>query len=193
VNETRTAALALALGLASAGVGLAAEELVVTLDPAASHVRFVLDATAHKVEGEFRLVAGEVRLDPGTGAARGEVTVDAKSGKTGNEKRDRKMHAAVLESEAFPIFALEVERIEGRMPADGAKGDVKIHGALAIHGAKHPLSIPAQVQFTGGNVALEATFSIPYVEWGMKDPSAFVLRVAKTVQVHVSARGTRAR
>jgi len=36
---------------------------------------------------------------------------------------------------------------------------------------------------------VEARFRVPYVEWGMRDVSSFVLRVAKDVEVSVRAEG----
>jgi hypothetical protein len=39
-------------------------------------------------------------------------------------------------------------------------------------------------------VEATTTFVVPYVEWGLHDPSMMVLRVAKTVGVTVQAKGT---
>jgi hypothetical protein len=44
----------------------------------------------------------------------------------------------------------------------------------------------------GAAKRLDATgsFSVPYVEWGMKNPSKPFLRVGKAVEVSVDAKGT---
>lgn len=161
---------------------------VLHLDPEKTAVRFTLGATLHTVEGRFRLAEGEVRFDPSGGPASGRIVVDATSGDTGNEGRDKKMHEKVLESATYPRIVLVPESLEGEVPVSGT-GKVILHGKIEIHGGSHPVDIPTEVKVEGDELTATGTFSIPYVEWGMKDPSVFVLRVEKHIDVTVAAAG----
>jgi hypothetical protein len=82
-----------------------------------------------------------------------------------------------------------IRRLEGHLALEGAS-EVTLHGEIMILGQAHEMAIPLQVEIDGGEFAVTAEFEIPYVEWGLKDPSTFILRVAKEVQVEVRAEGT---
>lgn len=183
-------AAALAAGLAAlAPAAPAAAETVLRLDPAATDVSFEVPATGHDVHGLLRLAAGEVRFDPATGEAAGTITVDAKSAETGNGSRDRTLHEKVFESELFPSFVFTAERVEGALPADG-KGEVRLRGTMRVHGDDHPMVLPAEVEVHGDEVVADVTFEVPYVAWGMHNPSLMFLRVADAVAVTVHAEGS---
>jgi len=47
-----------------------------------------------------------------------------------------------------------------------------------------------EAEIVGGDFTAHGQFDIPYVEWGLKDPSTFILRVAKEVQVTIETEGT---
>jgi polyisoprenoid-binding protein YceI len=174
------AAAALALG-ASAG----AEPLRLRLDPATTQVRFTLGATLHTVEGAARLQSGELRLDSEGGAASGRVVIDARSAQTGIASRDANMHENVLESARFPEIVFLPQRLVVVRRDDADRGQVRLEGEIEIHGGRHPAAIPAEVHREGGNVWFQGRFEIPYVEWGLHDPSTFLLRVNPTVGVVV--------
>lgn len=178
-----------ALGmLALAALPIAAVEQVLTLDPAETSVSFHLGATGHDVEGAFQLLDGEIRFDTDTGAAQGQIHIDAAHAETGNKKRDKAMHKKVLESDKYPTFLFRAERIEGSL-ADSGSGELQLHGILSIHGSDHPLTLPALIEVDGDRLKATMSFSIPYVDWGMKDPSWLMLRVAKEVEVTIAAEG----
>ena len=181
-------AAVLVLSAFAAGPALAGRE-VLTLDPRATTIAFHLDATGHNVEGKFELVAGEVRFDPESGAAEGEIRIDATKGESGNKKRDKTMHEKVLESGEYPLFLFRAERVEGTLSASGTS-TLSLKGTVTVHGATHPLTLPVTVSVDGEHLSAKTTFPIPYVAWGMKDPSWFILRVAKEVEVTVQAEGT---
>ncbi|MBI2214659.1 MAG: YceI family protein [Acidobacteria bacterium] len=166
-----------------------AAERTLTLDPAASRVDFRLGATGHDVEGSFRVEGGSLTFDDATGAMSGEIRVDAKSARTGNGSRDKTMHGDVLESVRFPLFTFKAQKLEGHV-ADAGTSQVKLHGVLSIHGAEHAFVMPASVDVKDSKVSATSTFAIPFIEWGMHDPSLLFLRVKKSVAVTVTANGT---
>jgi polyisoprenoid-binding protein YceI len=182
----RWTALLLVSGLAT--LPTRADERVLTLDPEATTINFHLGATGHDVDGLFKLVAGELRFDPVSGVARGEIRIDATKAATGNKKRDREMHDHVLETGPYPLFLFHADRIEGQL-AESGTSDLQLHGTVSIHGADHPLTLPARVTIVGDHVSATTSFPVPFVAWGMKDPSWFVLRVEKEVGVTVKAEG----
>lgn len=166
----------------------AAEERVLVLDPEQSKVTFTLGAFLHTVEGSFDVASGEIRYDPATGEASGEIVVDTASGTTNNRRRDRRMHSEVLLSERYPRFVFVPDHFEGGVGAEG--GGVMLSGELEFFGARHRLEIPAWVEpSTDGRVRASGGFKIPYHAWGMKDVSGFLLRVAEEVDVQIQAVG----
>ena len=188
VRYVALAVVLLVLGGMLWGSGAHAETWIYRLDPQATEVRFVLDATMHKVRGSAVLERGEIRFDGESGAAEGEVVVDATSMETGNAKRDRDMHQKVLDSEEFPEIVLTVSGFEGDFdPA--APSEVVVDARLRIHGAEHPLRLEMSLEPRDGRLAATTTFVVPYVEWGMENPSRLFLRVAKEVSVTIAAVG----
>lgn len=164
-------------------------QTVLQLDPDASKIAFTLGATLHTVEGSFNVSRGVVRFDPESGEASGEIVADVTTGDTGKQGRDEDMHEKVLESGQYPQAVLTPTRVEGSLPESGS-GEVTLHGTLELHGSTHEVSIPTQVTVQGDRVEATGSFRVPYVDWGMKDPSTFLLRVDKHVDVTVEAVGT---
>lgn len=166
-----------------------AEELVLRLDPAETTVTFTLQATLHRAEGVVPVAAGEIRFDRASGQASGQVVLDARRATTASEGPDEKMHVAVLESGRYPTIVFAPTRIEASEEGPD-RGTVRLAGTLSIHGADHPVELVAAVRREGGRVVADAPLVVPYVAWGMHDPSVFVLRVAKQVEVRIHAVGT---
>jgi hypothetical protein len=94
-----------------------------------------------------------------------------------------------LESKRFPDAVFSPDRVKGR-PAPSGESQVEVHGSILIHGGEHEMTIPVSVNVQTDLVMAKAKFAVPYVAWGMKDPSNFVLRVDKTVDVEVVLTGT---
>ena len=162
------------------------QTLVLTLAPARTSLTFTVRATGHDVEGLLALDSGEIHFDPETGIASGQVTVDLRRAGTGNRLRDREMHGSVLETERFPVATFRPSRIAGAFAPSGPS-ELRLAGVMGLHGVEHALTLPVRARVTGDSVAAEATFEIPYVAWGLRNPSLLFLRVAPIALVTLRA------
>ena len=180
---------AAALAAAQPAAAPVTPELLLQLDPARSGADITLAGNLHTVEGVFRLKHGAIRFEPATGKASGEVVVDATSGKTGNNSRDHKMHKDVIESGRYPEIVFRPDRADGVLAASGAS-TLQVHGMFTMHGAEHEVTFPVVVSFAGSAWTAKASFQVPYVRWGMKNPSKLFLRVDDVVQVQFHASGS---
>jgi polyisoprenoid-binding protein YceI len=163
--------------------------LVLSIDAAQSMVHWTLDSSLHTVHGTFRVKRGTLTVDPASGKATGEIVVDAASGESGNDSRDKKMHNEVLESSRFADVSFHPDHVEGTIAAQGTS-NVKIHGVFSLHGMDHEFIAPAQAVLDGQKWKGSATFDIPYVDWKLKNPSNFLLKVKHDVNVQIELSGT---
>jgi polyisoprenoid-binding protein YceI len=165
-----------------------AQQKIFTLDPAQTKVNFTVDSTLHTVHGDFRLKRGSIQFDNSTGAATGELVVDSASGESGNNGRDKKMHKEILESPKYSDIVFTPQHVKGTVANEG-KSTIEVEGTLTMHGKSKPVTMPLEVQLQNGTGTADGTFSVKYQEWGMKNPSTFVLRVNDSVHIHVHAIG----
>jgi polyisoprenoid-binding protein YceI len=162
--------------------------LTLQFSPATTGITFTLGDLVHTVHGSFNLKSGEVKYDPATGAVSSSLVVDATSGQSRNRIRDRRMHREILESAKYPEITFRPDHVDGRL-ADPGTSIVQVHGIFSIHGADHEVIIPVRVQMLADHWIADAHFTVPYVKWGIKDPSNFLLRVSESVEVNVHATG----
>jgi polyisoprenoid-binding protein YceI len=167
---------------------LLAQEMTVELDPANTRIEFTVAATLHSVHGTFALKRGTVHFNSSTGSASGLVIVDATSGDSGNKGRDHKMHQEVLESERYPEITFTPTRMSGKVDPQGASS-VQIDGIFELHGADHPITLTLPVQAQGQNLSVRTHIVVPYVAWGLKNPSTFILHVGEKVDIDINAAG----
>jgi polyisoprenoid-binding protein YceI len=175
------------VGLLSATLGRA-EQRSFELDPAQTQVDFILSSTLHTVHGSFHLKRGSIQFDDATGQAGGQLVVDSVSGQSGNDSRDKRMHKEILESPKYSDIIFTPQRIKGTVAADG-KSQVEVDGLLALHGRSRPMTLIIQAQLQGGSGSADTTFPVPYLQWGLKNPSNFILRVSDKVEISVHAIG----
>jgi polyisoprenoid-binding protein YceI len=165
------------------------QDTTYTLDARQTTVHFTLGSVLHAVHGTFALKRGSLSLGPSSGKMAGEIMVDARSGESGNGFRDRKMHGEILESERYPEIAFHPSSMEGTLAAEG-KSRVQIQGTISLHGGTHEITVPADVNLTAGRWTATMVFHIPYVKWGLKNPSTLFLRADESVEIEIAASGS---
>jgi polyisoprenoid-binding protein YceI len=177
-------AFMLSILLASA----AAQQSEIKLDPVKTHVDWTLGDVLHTVQGTFQLKSGTIVFDAKTGEATGQITVAASSGNSGNNARDSKMKKEILESVRYPDVVFVPKHVSGYIPGQESS-TVQVTGSFTIHGGTHELTLTLPIVVKNTSVEAHTKFDVPYVDWGMKNPSTLFLKVDKTVQISISAVG----
>ena len=187
VRSVRRISLLILSGLLCCAMAQA-QSKTFALDPAQTKVNFTVDSTLHTVHGDFRLKRGSIQFDSATGQAGGELVVDATSGQSGSDGRDKRMHKDILESPKYSDIVFTPQHIKGTVAAEG-KSQVEVEGVLTMHGTSKPVTLRLDVELQSGAGTAEGSFTVKYQEWGLKNPSTFILRVSDKVEIHVHAVG----
>jgi polyisoprenoid-binding protein YceI len=164
------------------------QELRLHFDPSKTTIAFTLGDVLHTVHGSFQLKSGDVQYQIATKSVTGNLIVDATSGQSGNHSRDHKMHKEILESDRYAVISFRPDRVEGNVATLGTS-NIQVHGMFSIHGADHELTMPIRVEVFPDHWTADTHFTVPYVKWGIKNPSTFVLRVSESVEIDVHASG----
>jgi polyisoprenoid-binding protein YceI len=160
-----------------------------SLDTTRSEVHFTLPSALHTVHGTFHLQQGDITFDPATGHANGAILVDALSGQSGNSIRDRRMAHDQLKANEYKTVAFAPTRFTGTFNPTG-DSTLQVHGLFTLLGTPHEIDVPIQIQVNGDQIHAVGSFTVPYVQWGIKDPSSFMIKVDKEVHVDLDLSGT---
>jgi hypothetical protein len=99
------------------------------------------------------------------------------------------MHKDILESARFTDIVFRPHRIEGKVAPQGESA-VQLHGVFLLHGAEHEFTVPVQANLAADHWSATANFSIPFIDWGLKNPSNWLLKVDHAVTVELDLKGT---
>ena len=166
----------------------AGQKMQLRLDTSQTQVDFKLGDVLHTVHGTFKLKSADLWFDPSTSKAGGQIVVNALSGESGNSGRDTRMHKNVLESMMFPEITFVPVRLEEKLNLDG-DSTVRLRGQFTLHGVSHKLIVRVQAHVDHQRLTAEIHFPVPYVQWGLKNPSTLLLRVNDTVDIAIHTSG----
>jgi polyisoprenoid-binding protein YceI len=164
-----------------------AQHQAFNINPDASTVSFTLGGH-DTTNGTFRVAKGVVNFDPTSPNLSGLIDVSAASGTSGNATRDKKMTTQVLEAAQFSDVTFVPQTYTGTLAPTG-DSTLQVTGIFTLHGTPHTITVPMQTHIDGAKCTAKAHFVVPYVQWGLKDPSIFILKVAKEVDINLTLAG----
>jgi len=180
------AVFALAVLLAPAAF---AQHQTFVVNPDASEVKMTLNTTHEVVNGTFHVQSGSIEFDRSTPEMSGSVVVLAGSGKTGNDSRDKKMNKDILEVEQHATVSFEAKTYSGVIAPSG-DSNLQVTGIFTLLGTPHEITIPMLVHLEGTNATAKARFVVPYVQWGLKNPSFMIWKADNDVAIDLNLVGT---
>ena len=99
------------------------------------------------------------------------------------------MNGEVLDVSRFTEITFAPRSYQGAIAPSG-DSNIQVSGIFTLHGASHDITAPMQIHIDGTNMTAKGQFTIPYVKWGLKDPSIFILKVAKEVNIDLTLNGS---
>ncbi|MEG9436041.1 YceI family protein [Edaphobacter sp. HDX4] len=179
------AVVALALTFATAAL---AQSQTFAVNPDSSEVKMKLNTTHEVVNGTFHIQSGSIEFDPSNSKMSGSVVVLANSGKTGNESRDKKMNKDILKVDQYTTVSFEPKTYAGIIAPQG-DSTIQVSGVFTLLGNPHDLTISMQIHIDGSKATARAQFVVPYVQWGLKNPSFMFWRVESEVAMDLNLVG----
>jgi polyisoprenoid-binding protein YceI len=165
-----------------------AQHQTFVVNPDGSGVRMTLKTTHELVSGTFHVQSGVIDFDPGAATIGGNIVITAGTGKTGNDMRDKKMNNDILHVQQYSTVSFSPRSYIGTIAPTG-DSTIRVTGVFNLLGTPHDLTIPVQIHRNGGNCTAKAHFVIPYVQWGLKDPSFLFWKAEKQVDIDLNLVG----
>jgi polyisoprenoid-binding protein YceI len=179
--------LVIALALLFAPAALAQHQTF-AVNPDASEVKMTLKTTHEVVNGTFHIQSGSIEFDRSNPKMSGSVTVLAGSGKTGNDSRDKKMNKDILKVDQYTTVSFAPKTYTGTIPPSG-DSTIQVNGVFTLLGNPHDLTIPIRIHMDGSKATAKAQFVVPYVQWGLKNPSFLILKAENDVALDLNLVG----
>ena len=179
------AVLAIAVILGPAAL---AQHQTFAVNPDASEVKMTLKTTHELVNGTFHVQSGSIEFDRGNPRMSGSVVVLAASGKTGNDSRDKKMKNDILQVERYTTVSFEPKSYAGDIASSG-DSTIQVTGMFILLGTPHEITVPILVHLDGASATAKTHFVVPYVQWGLKNPSFLIWKADNDVAIDLILSG----
>jgi polyisoprenoid-binding protein YceI len=179
------AVFALAVILAPAAL---AQHQTFAVNPDESEIKITLNTTHEVVNGTFHIQSGSIDFERSNPKMSGSVAVVAGSGKTGNDSRDKKMNKDILKVDRYTTVAFAPKTYTGTIALSG-DSTIQVSGVFTLLGNPHDLTIPMHIHMDRSKATAKAQFVVPYVQWGLKNPSFMFWKAENEVAIDLNLIG----
>ena len=164
------------------------QQMAVDFDPATTKINWSLVGNVHTTHGTFQLKQGHVTVNPANGEISGELVVAANSGDSANAARDKRMNKEILETDKYPEIRFKVMKLEG---AAAVEERFERACGWAVYNSRNEPRIKCSAADNDEWERRERNWKICCAVCGLghEDPSNFLFKVNKTVEVEVVATG----
>jgi hypothetical protein len=165
-----------------------AQHQTFAVNPDASEIKMKLNTTHEVVNGTFHIQSGSIEFDRSNHKMSGSVAILAGSGKTGNDSRDKKMNKDILKVDQYETVSFAPKNYSGTIAPYG-DSTIQVSGVFTLLGTAHDLTIPMQIHMDGSKATARAKFVVPYVQWGLKNPSFMFWKAENDVAIDLNLVG----
>ena len=98
------------------------------------------------------------------------------------------MNKDILKAEQFASVSFSPKTYTGIITASG-DSTIQVSGVFTLLGTAHDLTIPMRIHVDGSKATAKGEFVVPYVQWGLKNPSFLIWKAENNVVIDLNLVG----
>ena len=98
------------------------------------------------------------------------------------------MNKEILKVEQYATVSFEPKSYVGTIAPSG-ESTIQVTGIFKLLGTPHEITIPLRVGLDGTTATAKTHFVVPYVQWGLKNPSFLIWKADNDVAIDLSLTG----
>jgi hypothetical protein len=98
------------------------------------------------------------------------------------------MNKDILRVEQYSTVTFAPKSYTGTIAPSG-DSTIQVAGVLTLLGTPHDIAVPMHVHIDGAGCTAKTHFMIPYVQWGLKNPSFLIWKADNDVAIDLDLVG----
>lgn len=90
--------------------------------------------------------------------------------------------------EQFATVTFQPETYSGNLAPSG-DSNIQVTGIFTLLGTPHEITVPMKIHIEGAGATAKGHFVVPYVQWGLKNPSFLIWKADDDVAIDLNLVG----